>query len=66
MKHRATCFDLKESETVFSQICDSKKDAQDLIDCENDLAADNGESQTFYDYELEKRIPRYEWKIQKI
>lgn len=66
MKHKVTCWDRKEGETVLSQICESKKDAQDLIDCENDLAAANGESQTFWDYELDRRVNRYRWEIVKI
>lgn len=66
MKHKVTCWDRKEGETVFSQICESKKDAQDLIDCENDLAADNGEENSFWDYELDKRRARYVWTVSPI
>lgn len=36
MKQKVTCWDRKDGETVFSQICESKKDAQDLIDCETE------------------------------
>lgn len=63
MKHRVTCWDKKEGETVFSQIVNSKEEARDLIDCENDLAAENGESEYFYNWENDKRELRYEWEI---
>lgn len=63
MKHKVICWDKKEGESVFEQICDSKKAAQDLIDCENDLAADNGEDSSFYNWETEKREHRFEWYI---